>query len=112
LARDHHGEVMEDAGMSPIRTAVLAATFLAAALPPALAGSQSSNSSSNCSDGRCSRVESYREEGRGERWGITRIERWHEAPRASSRGWWPLDRRAEEAPRRHEPRRRHRRDDD
>ncbi|NKE44759.1 hypothetical protein HB662_08215 [Roseomonas frigidaquae] len=44
----------------------------------AMAESQSSNSSSNCSDGRCTRVESLVVENGRERRGWTRTERWRE----------------------------------
>lgn len=56
-------------------------------LLPGLAAAQSSNSSSNCSDGVCTRIESWRPDGgRGPGW--TRAERWRE----DDRGWqgaWP-----------------------
>ncbi len=45
---------------------------------PALAGSESSNSSSNCSNGRCTRVESLVIEDRHGRRGWVREERWRE----------------------------------
>lgn len=47
---------------------------------PALADSQSSNSSSNCSNGRCTNVETYSEQSGRHRWGYTRVERWRESP--------------------------------
>ena len=54
----------------------VAASF---AVSPAMAGSQSSNSSSNCSNGRCSRVDTLViEDGRGRIRGWQRIERWEE----------------------------------
>jgi hypothetical protein len=65
-----------------IRASRLAPFALAAGLAglpagAALAGSQSSNSSSNCSDGRCSHVESFvAEDDEGSRRGWRRIERW------------------------------------
>jgi hypothetical protein len=44
-----------------------------------MAGSQSSNSSSNCSNGRCSRVDTLViEDGRGRTRGWQRVERWNE----------------------------------
>ncbi|MGO1074677.1 hypothetical protein [Inquilinus sp. CA228] len=58
--------------------------FLAAA-GPALADSQSSNSSSNCSNGRCTRVETYDVEDRHGSYGWTRVETWDEQPRRRSR---------------------------
>jgi hypothetical protein len=49
------------------------------AVSPVMAGSQSSNSSSNCSNGRCSRVDTLViEDGRGRSRGWQRVERWHE----------------------------------
>jgi hypothetical protein len=46
---------------------------------PVMAGSQSSNSSSNCSNGRCSRVDTLViEDGRGRTRGWQRVERWNE----------------------------------
>lgn len=57
---------------------LLALALVLAAPLSAVAESQSSNSSSNCSNGRCSRVETYVEEGRGYRWGERREERWRE----------------------------------
>jgi hypothetical protein len=49
---------------------------------PALAGSQSSNSSSNCSDGRCTQVESFVADDEHGRRGLVRIEQWRESVRA------------------------------
>lgn len=46
--------------------------------PPAQADSQSSNSSSNCSNGRCWRLDSYVVEDRHGRRGHVREERWRE----------------------------------
>jgi hypothetical protein len=60
-----------------IRT-LLAITPLLLAAPPALADSQSSNSSSNCSNGRCSRVETYVTQDRWGQRGWVREERWRE----------------------------------
>ena len=52
--------------MRYLRSAVLGLGLAVAATLPALAGSQSSNSSSNCSNGRCSRVDIYVEQ---DKWG-------------------------------------------
>lgn len=67
----------------PIRRAAVSGLFALWLAPlPALAGSQSSNSSSNCSNGHCTRVDSYVVEDRHGRRGWTRVEEWHEhAPR-------------------------------
>lgn len=67
----------------------LAATALALLLLPATAGAQSSDSSVNCSNGVCTRVESWRpDDGRGRGW--TTIERWREdRPRHAQRHWAP-----------------------
>jgi hypothetical protein len=65
--------------MGSIRRAAVTGLLAAWLAPlPALAESQSSNSSSNCSDGRCSRVESFRVEDDTGRRGFTRVERWVE----------------------------------
>ncbi len=59
-------------------------------LPPLLAGpaaAQSSNSSSNCSDGWCTRVESWRPDDRRGGPGWTRVERWVERPGGWPGGW-------------------------
>jgi hypothetical protein len=48
------------------------------AVSPAMAGSQSSNSSSNCSNGRCSRVDTLVVEDRGRVRGWQRFEAWDE----------------------------------
>ncbi|MBR1187462.1 hypothetical protein JQ634_14990 [Bradyrhizobium sp. AUGA SZCCT0240] len=49
------------------------------AVSPVMAGSQSSNSSSNCSNGRCSRVDTLViEDGRGRSRGWQRTEAWEE----------------------------------
>jgi hypothetical protein len=77
-------------------------------LLPVGAAAQSSNSSSNCSDGWCSRVESWRPDDRRGGPGWTRVERWVERPGtwhapplpwgppaawgwAPPRGWWGSD---------------------
>ena len=52
----------------------------------AYAGSQSSNSSSNCSNGRCTRVDTYSEQDKRGSWGWTRHESWYERPRAERDG--------------------------
>ncbi len=98
---------------------LLGLALLLAAPLPAAAGSQSSNSSSNCSNGRCSRVGTYAEEGRGYRWGERREERWRErtGPPSWARegAYWPAPPRVREGrPRDDGPRqrRRWRRDND
>jgi hypothetical protein len=49
------------------------------AVSPVMAGSQSSNSSSNCSNGRCSRIDTLViEDGRGRTRGWQRSETWKE----------------------------------
>jgi|GEM_PF-2325270 len=73
--------------MLGIRSLLLILVLLAA--PPALAGSQSSNSSSNCSNGRCSQVESYMVEDRYGRRGWVREERWREREPRGYRHWQP-----------------------
>ena len=85
-------------------------TFVLALLAaaPAMAESQSSNSSSNCSNGRCSRVESLiiEDAGRTQRW--IREERWREGS-----NWQPRRERDAHARHWHEDRGRRRgRDDD
>jgi hypothetical protein len=68
-----------------MRHLLAAAGFaLFAAAAPAVAGSQSSNSSSNCSDGRCTRVDSYVVQDKRGSHGWTRYEYWDEKPRARS----------------------------
>ena len=69
--------------MRPIRRAAVTGLFALWLAPlPVLAGSQSSNSSSNCSNGHCSRVDSYVVEDRDGRRGWTRLQQWQEgAPR-------------------------------
>ncbi len=71
--------------MTRIRIALLAAAMAGAPLLPAGADSQSSNSSSNCSNGRCSRVETYVEERDGRRWGYRDVQTWRERP--DNRQW-------------------------
>lgn len=56
------------------------------AVSPVVAGSQSSNSSSNCSNGRCSRIDTLViEDGRGHSRGWQRIEAWEERRSRSMR---------------------------
>lgn len=69
--------------MRPLLAAALGLGLALAALP-AIAGSQSSNSSSNCSDGRCTRVDSYVVQDKRGSHGWTRYEYWDEKPRARS----------------------------
>ncbi|HYF06020.1 MAG TPA: hypothetical protein VD970_00225 [Acetobacteraceae bacterium] len=77
---------------------------------PALAGSQSSDQNSNCSDGRCTRVDTRRFEDRGWQWGYQRHERWDERPRGYRQPAWDPHRGGHgQEPRRH---RRRDRDDD
>jgi hypothetical protein len=95
--------------MRPIRRAAVTGLLALWLAPlPALAGSQSSNSSSDCDDGRCRQVESYVVEDRQGRRGWVREERWREG---GARGYdyrygyprqWRDDRRA--APWGHAPR--------
>ena len=63
-----------------LRLALLGlASAASLAVSPAMAGSQSSNSSSNCSNGRCSRVDTMViEDDRGRTRGWQRVERWDE----------------------------------
>ena len=57
----------------------LAAAASLFAVSPVMAASQSSNSSSNCSNGRCTRVDTLRiEDDRGRARGWKRVERWDE----------------------------------
>lgn len=56
---------------------------------PAIADSQSSNSSSNCSNGRCWRVDSYVVDDRYGRRGWVREERWRERDQRGHRQWQP-----------------------
>jgi hypothetical protein len=65
--------------MPPIRRAAVTGLFALWLAPlAAMAESQSSNSSSNCSNGRCTRVESYTVEDRHGRRGWVTEERWRE----------------------------------
>lgn len=93
--------------MGPIRRAAVTGLLAAWLAPlPAAADSQSSNSSSNCSDGRCSRLESLViEDDRGRR-GWVREDRWRERDARSRRDDDDDD------DRRRRPRRRDRDDDD
>jgi hypothetical protein len=74
-----------------LRVVLLGLTFAASlAVFPAMAGSQSSNSSSNCSNGRCSRVDTLViEDGRGRIRGWQRIEAWEERRGRSNRARRP-----------------------
>jgi hypothetical protein len=57
-----------------------AALLLSLAATPSLADSQSSNSSSNCSNGHCTRMDSFTEQrGRYQR-GWTHWHEWHARP--------------------------------
>ena len=72
--------------MGPIRRAAMTGLLAAWLAPlPAAADSQSSNSSSNCSNGRCSRVESLTTEDQRGRRGWIRTERWREGDARSRR---------------------------
>lgn len=73
--------------MRAIPTLLLLPLLLAGT--PVLAGSQSSNSSSNCSNGRCSQVESYAVEDRYGRRGWVWEERWRERDHRGYRHWQP-----------------------
>lgn len=56
---------------------------------PAAAESQSSDQGSNCSNGRCTRVDTRRyEDDRGRSWGWQRVERWDERRRAERPRHW------------------------
>lgn len=78
----------------PVRLACLAAALVALGAAPSLAGSQSSNSSSNCSNGRCARMETFETERGGFRRGWTRVEQWDERRRhgRGERPWRGYDR--------------------
>jgi hypothetical protein len=65
--------------MSPVRRAAVTGLFALWLAPlPSLAGSQSSNSSSNCSNGRCTQVESFVEQDRHGSRGWMGVRTWHE----------------------------------
>jgi hypothetical protein len=82
--------------MSPFpRLVFLATAMILAPPPPAGVGSQSSDSSSNCSNGRCTRVDRSTVEDRHGRRGWVREQRWRED------GWRPPSLRGWEW---HEPR--------
>jgi hypothetical protein len=67
--------------MRPIRRAAVTGLLAFWLSPlPALAGSQSSNSSSDCDNGRCRHVESLVIEDRDGRRGWVRERRWNESP--------------------------------
>jgi hypothetical protein len=79
--------------MRPVRHAALAALCAILLAPlPAAAESQSSNSSSNCSNGRCTRVDSMTIEDRYGRRGWVRHEAWRERDGRDPRGWVRLPR--------------------
>ncbi len=80
--------------MRPIRRAAVSGLLAVWLSPlPVLAGSQSSNSSSDCDDGRCRRVESLVIEDRDGRRGWVREQRWNEGPARQRlqlpQGAWP-----------------------
>lgn len=94
-------------GVRPASAALLGAGLAIGLLAaPARADSQSSNSASNCSNGRCTRVESLRlEDDHGRVRGWRHVEHWREGWREPRwRHAWP--------PRDAERRDRHRRDRD
>jgi hypothetical protein len=66
--------------MRTLRVALFSLAFAGSfAAFPGMAGSQSSNSSSNCSNGRCSRVDLLViKDGRGRIHGWQRVETWDE----------------------------------
>jgi hypothetical protein len=99
----------------PARAAAWLAALVLLGATPAAAGSQSSNSSSNCSNGRCTRVERYETERGRFRQGWTRIDRWDERQRRrdwDERRWRGGDRYHYDDPHRHHAPRRHRRGGD
>ncbi len=61
-------------------TLILLAGLLGTA-SPTRADSQSSDQNSNCSNGRCTRVDTHRFEQEGRAWGWQRFERWDERQR-------------------------------
>ncbi|WP_372621660.1 hypothetical protein [Falsiroseomonas sp.] len=68
--------------MRPIRRAAVTGLFALWLAPlGAMAESQSSNSSTNCSNGDCTRVETRLIEDRNGRRGWTRVEHWREGQR-------------------------------
>jgi hypothetical protein len=81
--------------MRPIQRAAVTGLFALWLAPlPALAGSQSSNSSSTCSDGRCTQVESFVVEDERGRRGWVRVDQWRDGPRwrheQRLRQGWPV----------------------
>ena len=74
------GTFMSDRNSRQLRLVLFGlASAASLAVSPVMAGSQSSNSSSNCSNGRCSRVDTLVvEDGRGRSRGWQRIEAWEE----------------------------------
>ena len=75
-------------------------------LLPIAAGAQSHNSSVSCSNGRCTRIESWRPEGAPPWMAWQRVEQWREGPR---RDWRQTPQRWQS---RHWPHPRERGDDD
>ena len=77
--------------MSAFRRLTLVAGLAAVTLAPApvVAGSQSSDSSSNCSNGRCTRVDRMVIEDRHGRRGWVREQSWRERDGRAPRGWAP-----------------------
>ena len=92
----------------PVHIAWFAATAAAAVFgattTPASAERQSSKSSSHCSNGRCTRVETHEIERGGLRQGWTRVETWDGRDRSSREWRWSgrQDRRGD-SPDRHAP---------
>jgi len=75
--------------MTAFRRLTLVAGLAAVTLAPApvTAGSQSSDSASNCSNGRCTRVDRMVIEDRHGRRGWVREEAWRERDGRAPRGW-------------------------
>lgn len=75
--------------MTAFRRLTLIAGLAAVPIAPAplMAGSQSSDSSSNCSNGRCTRVDRLVIEDRQGRRGWVREQSWHERDGREPRGW-------------------------
>jgi hypothetical protein len=97
--------------MPPLQRAALTGLLALWLAPlPAHADSQSSNSSSNCSGGLCTRLETYTREDDGRRrgWGV--LETWREDQRRQLRR--DRDDNDDDGPRRRRPRRDRDDDDD
>jgi len=96
--------------MRQVRRAAVSGLFALWLAPlPVLAGSEASDSSSNCSSGRCARVDTLVIEERHFRRGWVREERWREGgPHRAREAFWP-GLRLQPGPR---PARPHRDDDD